>query len=134
MNPVLMAIAAGAGFVARAFSGDQKHLTEIMKQAIEYPGYALVDILQPCVTFNKVNTFAYYKSRVYHIDDEHDPSNQIEAMKLAMEFDEKIPIGVIYREEKESFHQKNKILAGREPLVDRKRESSVINDLINEFV
>ena len=134
MNPVLMAIAAGAGFVARAFSGDQKHLTEIMKQAIEYPGYALVDILQPCVTFNKVNTFAYYKSRVYHIDDEHDPSNQIEAMKLAMEFNEKIPIGVIYREEKESFHQKNKILAGREPLVDRKRESSVINDLINEFV
>lgn len=134
MNPVLMAIAAGAGFVARAFSGDQKHLTEIMKQAIEYPGYALVDILQPCVTFNKVNTFAYYKSRVYHIDDEHDSSNQIEAMKLAMEFDEKIPIGVIYREEKESFHQKNKILAGREPLVDRKRESSVINDLINEFV
>lgn len=134
MNPVLMAIAAGAGFVARAFSGDQKHLTEIMKQAIEYPGYALVDILQPCVTFNKVNTFAYYKSRVYHIDDEHDPSNQIEAMKLAMEFDEKIPIGVIYREEKESFHQKNKILAGREPLVDRKRESSVINDLIKEFV
>lgn len=134
MNPVLMAIAAGAGFVARAFSGDQKHLTEIMKQAIEYPGYALVDILQPCVTFNKVNTFAYYKSRVYHIDEEHDPSNQIEAMKLAMEFDEKIPIGVIYREEKESFHQKNRILAGREPLVDRKRESSVINDLINEFV
>lgn len=134
MNPILMAIAAGAGFVARAFSGDQKHLTEIMKQAIEYPGYALVDILQPCVTFNKVNTFAYYKSRVYHIEDEHDPSNQLEAMKLAMEFDERIPIGVIYREEKDSFHKKNKILAGREPLVDRKRDSSVLNDLINEFV
>lgn len=51
LNPVLMAIAAGAGFVARAFSGDTKHLTEIMKQAISYPGYAIVDILQPCISF-----------------------------------------------------------------------------------
>ena len=134
MNPILMAIAGGAGFVARAFSGDQKHLTEIMKQAINYPGYALVDILQPCVTFNKVNTFAYYKNRVYHIDEGYDPSNKIEAMKLAMEFEERIPIGVIYKEEKETFHQKNKVLAGREPLVDRKRDKSIVNDLINEFV
>jgi len=105
LNPVLMAIAAGAGFVARAFSGDTKHLTEIMKQAITYPGYAIVDILQPCVTFNKVNTYAYYKSRVYHLEEDYDSSNKLEAMKRAMEFDDRIPIGILYQEQKQTFHQ-----------------------------
>lgn len=134
LNPVLLAIAAGAGFVARAFSGDTKHLTEVMKQAITYPGYAIVDILQPCVTFNKVNTYAYYKSRVYHLEEDYDSANKLEAMKRAMEFDDRIPIGVLYQEHKQTFHQKNIVLAGREPLVDRQRDSSVIKELMNEFV
>lgn len=134
LNPVLLAITAGAGFVARAFSGDREHLTEIMKQAINYPGYAIVDILQPCVSFNKVNTFAYYKSRVYHLEEDYDPTNKLEAMKRSMEFDDRIPIGVLYHEQKLSFHQKNTVLAGREPLLDRKRDDSIVKQLINEFV
>ena len=134
LNPVLMAIAAGAGFVARAFSGDTKHLTEIMKQAITYPGYAIVDILQPCISFNKVNTFAYYKSRVYHLEEDYDPSNKIGAMTRAMEFDDRIPIGILYQEQKQTFHQKNIVLAGREPLVDRERDNSVVKQLMSEFV
>ncbi|WP_066712724.1 2-oxoacid:ferredoxin oxidoreductase subunit beta [Clostridium sp. Marseille-P299] len=134
LNPVLMAITAGAGFVARAFSGDREHLTEIMKQAINYRGYAIVDILQPCVSFNKVNTFSYYKNRVYHIEEDYDPTNKLEAMRRAMEFDDRIPIGVLYQEEKLSFHEKNKVLAGREPLVDRKIDNSIVKQLINEFV
>ena len=105
-----------------------------MKQAINYPGYAIVDILQPCVSFNKVNTFAYYKSRVYHLEEDYDPTNKLEAMKRSMEFDDRIPIGVLYQEQKLSFHQKNTVLAGREPLVDRIREDSIVKQLINEFV
>ncbi len=134
LNPVLMAIAAGAGFVARAFSGDTKHLTEIMKQAIIYPGYAIVDILQPCVSFNKVNTFAYYKSRVYRLEEDYDPYDKLEAMKRAMEFEDRIPIGILYQEQKQTFHQKNPVLAGREPLVERKRDNSVLKQFMNEFV
>lgn len=134
LNPVLMAIAAGAGFVARAFSGDKEHLTDIMKQAISYKGYAIVDILQPCVSFNKVNTFAFYKNRVYHLEEEYDPSNKLEAMKRAMEFDERIPIGVIYREEKPDFHQKSFALHGKAPLLDRETDSFVINKFIHELV
>ncbi|MFO7296519.1 MAG: 2-oxoacid:ferredoxin oxidoreductase subunit beta, partial [Clostridia bacterium] len=65
LNPVLLAIALGAGFVARAFSGDKEHLTSIMVEAIKHKGYSLVDILQPCVSFNKVNTFQWYSKRVY---------------------------------------------------------------------
>jgi 2-oxoglutarate ferredoxin oxidoreductase subunit beta len=69
LNPVLMAIAAGAGFVARGFSGDAAQLVTLMKEAILYPGYAFVDILQPCISFNKINTFAYYKSKGHYDGD-----------------------------------------------------------------
>lgn len=66
-----------SGFVARAFTGHKEHLIEVMKQAIEYNGYALVDILQPCVSFNKINTFAWYNQRVYELDDTYDCHNEI---------------------------------------------------------
>jgi len=134
LNPMLLAIAAGAGFVARAFSGDRDHLKEIMKEAISYKGYAMVDILQPCPSFNKVNTFSFYKNRVYKLEEDYDPSNINEAMKRAMEFDERIPIGVLYKQEKSDYHEKNVILTGREPLLDRKTDMQVIQKMIHEFV
>ena len=99
-NPVLMAIAAGAGFVARSFSGKPDHLREMMKQAIRFKGYAMVDILQPCVSFNKINTFAWYKSRCREVS--HDPRDWATAMTVASTFGEEIPIGVLYREERPS--------------------------------
>ena len=81
INPVLMALCAGAGFVARGFVGNQEQLVSLMKQAIEYDGYALLDILQPCVSFNKVNTYKYYSERVYEIDAAHDSTSKIAAME-----------------------------------------------------
>ncbi|MHB8128371.1 MAG: 2-oxoacid:ferredoxin oxidoreductase subunit beta [Mobilitalea sp.] len=133
-NPVLMAIASGAGFVARAFSGDPEHLVTIMKQAISYEGYAIVDILQPCVSFNKVNTFAYYKSRVYHLENDYDSSNKMLAFEKAMEYDKKIPIGVLYQEIKPSYHQRNIVLSKGEPLLDRKVNLDVVQQLVAEFI
>jgi len=133
-NPMLMAIASGAGFVARAFSGDPQHLVSIMKQAISYKGYAIVDILQPCVSFNKVNTFAYYKSRVYHLEQDYDSSNKLLALQKAMESEEKIPIGVIYQESRQTFHQKNVVLSTGEPLLDRKTSLAVVQRLCTEFI
>ena len=133
-NPVLMAIASGAGFVARAFSGDPEHLVTIMKQAISYEGYAIVDILQPCVSFNKVNTFAYYKSRVYQLDKEYDSSNKMLAFEKAMEYDSKIPIGVLYQEEKPTYLQRNIVLSKGEPLLDRKVNLDVVQKLVTEFI
>jgi len=134
LNPILMAIASGAGFVARAFSGDTEHLTNIMKQAILYEGYAIVDILQPCVSFNKVNTFSYYKSRVYHLEEDYDSSNKILALQKSMEFDNQIPIGVIYKEIKPTFHQKNKVLSQGIPLLDKKTDVEIVKKLISEFI
>ncbi len=134
INPLLMAIAAGAGFVARAYSGEQEHLVSIMKEAINYPGYALVDIFQPCVTFNKVNTYAYYNERVYKLDESYDPSNKMMAIEKAMESDSSLPIGIVYKEEKANFHEKHEVLSKGKPLLDIKTDQDVINDLIKEFI
>lgn len=133
MNPMLVAIAGGAGFVARAFSGRKEHLISIMKQAIEYNGYALVDILQPCVSFNKLNTFAFYNQRVYELEEDYDYTNKAIALQKAMEFDDKIPIGVLYKEEMESFHQKNTVLKQGIPMVDRSRSQITVQHLMKEF-
>ena len=128
LNPVLTAIAGGAGFVARGFTGRKEQLIDLMVQAIEFKGYALVDILQPCVSFNKVNTFQWYSQRVYDLED-HDPSNRVEAMKRAMEFGDKIPLGVLYRAEKPTYRDRNPALHG-EPLAARQPNLDLVNRLL----
>ena len=132
-NPMLMGIAAGSGFVARAFSGHKEHLISIMKQAIQYDGYALVDILEPCVSFNKINTYAYYSQRVFELDDSYPSSDKAAALQKAMEFGDKIPIGVIYQEPKLSYHKKNTILQKGIPLVDRSVDLEAVEQFIEEF-
>jgi len=133
LNPPLMAIAAGAGFVARGFSGNKQHLISLMKQAIEYKGYALVDILQPCISFNKVNTFAWYSKRVYELDSTYDPTSKLAALEKSLEFGDRIPIGVIYREPKPTYHEKNTILKSGVPLLDRKTDLSVVEKICSEL-
>ncbi len=134
LNPVLLAIAAGAGFVARAFTGDKSHLVSIMKEAILYKGYSMVDILQPCVSFNKVNTYAWYAERVYHLDGRYNPDSKMAALEKAMEFGDKIPIGVLYRESIKTFHEKNPVLRQGVPLVDRKTDRTIVQKMMEEFI
>jgi 2-oxoglutarate ferredoxin oxidoreductase subunit beta len=99
VNPLAYALAAGATFVARGFSLDIKHLAQLIARAIQHHGYALVDILQPCVTFNKINTYDWYRQRVYKLDEEpgYDPTNKALAWEKVQEWEERIPIGVIYQ-------------------------------------
>ena len=134
LNPILLAIACGAGFVARAFTGHKEQLISLMKQAIEYKGYALVDILQPCVSFNKTNTFAWYNQRVYELDETYDCKDKTAAMQKAMEFGDRISIGLLYREEKKTYHQKNEVLKQETPLLDRKTDSDFVNRLIKSYI
>ena len=95
LNPLSLAIALGAPFVACAFVGEPEHLKAMITEAILFPGIALVDILQPCVAFNKINTYQYYRERVSML--EAPALNRFEAMKMAETWGEKIPIGVIYK-------------------------------------
>jgi 2-oxoglutarate ferredoxin oxidoreductase subunit beta len=87
----------GAPFVARGFAGEPEHLKTIIKEAILFSGTALVDILQPCVTFNRVNTYQYYRERVYKL--ESPVADRFEAMKIAETWGERIPVGIIYKQE-----------------------------------
>ena len=128
LNPVLTAIAGGAGFVARGFTGHKEQLIDLMVQALSFKGYALVDILQPCVSFNKVNTFLWYSQRVYDLQD-YDPSDRAEAMKRAMEFADKIPLGVLYRAEKPTYRDRNPALDGA-PLAAREPDLELVDRLI----
>jgi 2-oxoglutarate ferredoxin oxidoreductase subunit beta len=102
-NPVAVAVAMQAGFVARGFSFMSDHLAQMIQAGIAHPGFALIDVLQPCVSFNKVNTFKWYKDRCRESPAGHDPANWESAMKLAMRFDDEIPIGVIYRNDRHTY-------------------------------
>ncbi len=124
-NPVAIAVAMRAPFVARGFSGSIDHLAELIRQAIAHEGLALVDILQPCVTFNKVNTFAWYKKRCYEIPAGHDPRDRGAAMKLAEEWGERIPIGVIYEDDRPAFEARVPALSAG-PLVGRKLDAKAL--------
>jgi len=133
LNPMLLAIALGCGFVARAFSGDTEHLRAVMIDGIRHKGYALIDILQPCVSLNKVNTFQWYKDRVYKLAEDYNPENKLTAIAKAMEWGEKIPTGILYREEKPDFHDKVDYLKNGKPLLDRETDLKKISDFMQVF-
>ena len=98
VNPITLALAAGATFVGRGFSGDQKHLTELLKQAIQHKGFSLLDVFSPCVTYNHDNTFQWFRPRVKRLEDNpsYDAHNWIAAMEKATVWGEEIPIGKFY--------------------------------------
>jgi len=98
LNPLALALAAGCGYVARGFSGDPKHLIKLYKEGIQYPGFALIDVFSPCVTFNKQNTYQWFRDHVYRLEDKgHDPTDFHAAMDKALEWGSKIPIGLVYQ-------------------------------------
>lgn len=132
LNPMALAIALDCSFVARSFAGDTKHLKEMIKEAMNHKGFSLVDIFQPCVTFNKVNTFEWYKKRVYHIEPEHNPEDRVEAFKKALEWGDRIPIGVIYRKHRPILEERVPVIAEK-PLVRQGFDKSQLETTIKEF-
>ena len=103
-NPVALALAAGATFIARGFAGDTKGLASLIAQALEHKGYALVEILQPCVTFNRKNTYDWYRERAYSLQEEgYDPGDRVAAFQKALEWGDRIPLGVFYQTRRPSY-------------------------------
>lgn len=133
-NPLLVAIASGATFVARSFTGRKEHLAGVMEAAIHHKGYALVDILQPCVSFNKVNTFAFYDQRVRELNASYDSSNKMAAIEKSMEFGDTIPIGILYEQEAPTYKDKNPQLFNEIPLIEKKHDMDRVKALINNFI
>jgi 2-oxoglutarate ferredoxin oxidoreductase subunit beta len=133
LNSLAVAMAAGGTFVARGFSGNIDHLVGLIKSGIQHRGFALIDILQPCVSFNHKNTHAWYKERVYKLEAAYRPSDRSAAMEKALEWGERIPIGVIYQRERPTFEDELTVLR-KGPLVKQPMDPMQVGALLDEFV
>jgi 2-oxoglutarate ferredoxin oxidoreductase subunit beta len=135
INPIALAIVSGASFVGRGFAGDVEHLTSLIEQSITHRGFSLVDILQPCVSFNHKNTYNWYRERVYKLEDEdgYDPGDKKGALEKAFEWGDKIPIGIIYREELPVYEDQLPALR-RGSLVSQELEPVKAERLLDEFL
>jgi 2-oxoglutarate ferredoxin oxidoreductase subunit beta len=131
-NPLAAAVALYAGFAARAFVGMEEHLVETLVQAIDHPGFSLVDVLQPCVSFNRVNTFKWYKDRCKPLPSDYDPTNWQRAMSLSEAWGDEIPVGVIYRNERPPFEKAFPVLE-EAPLVGRDVNRSALQEIMASY-
>jgi 2-oxoglutarate ferredoxin oxidoreductase subunit beta len=134
-EPLEFAIALGAGFVARGFARDADFCADLIAEGARHKGFALIDILQPCVTFNKKNTYQWYADRVYKIDDDaaYDAKDKDAALKKAREWGDKIPVGIIYKNENRSYEEKSG-LTELPPLVDLRFQERDLAAVFNEII
>ena len=133
-NPIAMAISLGATFVARGYAAKIPHLTGLIEAGIKHKGFALIDILQPCVSFNRLNTYKWYNERVYDVatDSEFSPENVGEAFKKSLEWGDRIPIGIIHRSERPSYEEKLSVLTKR-TLITNEHQIEKIEKTLAEF-
>ncbi len=132
-NPVQVAVAMKAGFVARGFSGHIEHLSQLIQKGIEHRGLSLIDVLQPCVSFNKVNTFGWYNKRCYFLPEDYDPTDRAKAMAVADEWGDQIPLGVIYRNDRPAFEDHFSCLK-LGPAAKRIHSVQTLTDVMNTFL
>ncbi|MCI4319906.1 MAG: thiamine pyrophosphate-dependent enzyme [Thermoplasmata archaeon] len=134
LDPIALALASGATYVARGFSGDVKQMAELIQNGITHKGFAFVDTLSPCVTYNKINTFDWFRQRVYKLDAAgHNPSDLVAAWTRSLEWGDKIPTGLFYRTEKPTYEDLEEVLAAgplaKQPLGLKGREA-----ILDEFL
>lgn len=133
LNPMVFAVALDCSFVARGYAGDSEHLAGLMKAAINHKGFALIDILQPCVTFNLLNTYGWFKQRIYRLEADYDPEDKEQALRKAAEFGDRIPIGIIYRNNRVPMNDRIPLLASA-PLVKQPFDPpEVAKTILNDF-
>lgn len=106
VNALVTAVANGATFVAQGFSGNLPQLSQLITAGMQHKGFSIINVLQPCVTFNKVNTYGYYFQNAYQLKD-HNPEDYWAAMQVAQQpMDEKFPLGLIYQRQKPAYHER----------------------------
>lgn len=135
LNPMALAIVSGATFVARAFAGDIEHLTGIISQAVHHKGFSLVDILQPCPSFNRKNTLAWYREGIYKLENEtgYNSGDKKAALIKALEWGEAIPTGVLFQAEQPSYEEHLGV-AAKTPLARQNTDPARVNNLFKSFM
>ncbi len=133
-NPLLLAIASDCSFVARGFAGEIEHLAGLIKEGIRHKGFALIDILQPCVSFNRVNTFNWYSERVYKIDadSQYDAGDRLKAFQKAQQWGDEIPIGIFYRNQRATLEEQIPAIADQ-PLVAQQTDPGAFSEMLESF-
>ena len=128
-----LAVSQDCSWVGRGFAGRVEHLTGLYKQALTHQGFALLEVLQPCVTFNHVNTYQWYQARVYEVEQEsgYDPENELWAYRKAREWGERIPIGVIFKRSRPLLEETHPVLKAG-PLL-RQQSERPIRELLSDF-
>ena len=133
LNPMALALASDISFLARGFAGDIEHLSGLIQAGIAHHGFALIDILQPCVSFNHRNTFQWYRERVYKLEDgKYDPTDKAGAFAKALEWGDKIPIGVLYKQARPVYEEQLPQLK-KTPLVKQPIDPLQFEALLDEF-
>ncbi len=132
LNPIALAVALDCSFVARGSAGDTEHLKWLITEAIKHKGFTLIDILQPCVTFNKINTYEWYRQRVYRIEPEYNPQDRGEAFKRSLEWGNRIPIGIIYKNNRPVYEDRIPVIKDIS-LLKQSFDVSKLEDTLKEF-
>ncbi|NOR55844.1 MAG: 2-oxoacid ferredoxin oxidoreductase [Sulfurovum sp.] len=130
-NPISVALALRAGFVARVNIGNYEHAKIVLKEAFLHKGYALVDIFQPCVVFNKVNTYRWFKDNTYELEETYKTNNLISAMEKALE-DAPVPIGVFYQALSPTFED-HKRGENKKPLFEMKHDLKKLQSFFDSY-
>jgi len=131
-NPLAVALSLKAGFVSRVSIGNAKHAKEVLKAAFEHHGYAFIDILQPCVTFNKTNTYQWFKDNSYTLDQNYDNSNFQEAIKKSFEV-MPMPLGILYVDKNTTVTLEERIRKESQPLHTITHDISKIQKLFDTY-
>lgn len=132
-NPIAVSIANGASFVARASITDIPGTVKILKQAIQHKGFSVVDLFQPCVTFNRLNTYQWFRENTYYLEDSYNPHDKVEAFKRALAED-KLPLGIFYVEERKTFEESNMAYEeDKTPLCKRNVDLKKLSNLIESM-
>ncbi|PWT87808.1 MAG: 2-oxoacid ferredoxin oxidoreductase [Blastocatellia bacterium] len=137
INPIALALVSGATYVARGFSGENKHLADLFMGAIAHKGFSLVDVFSPCVTYNKINTYDYFRKRIYKLETEpgYDAGDVELALARSFEWGDRIPLGVFYQNRQPTYEEQEVALSNG-PLVRQKlglnKETFV--ELVEEFM
>jgi 2-oxoglutarate ferredoxin oxidoreductase subunit beta len=132
LNPLALAISQGATFVARGFALDIAQLTKLIVVGLSHRGYGLIDVMQPCVSFNRPMSYAWYREHVYQVADaDHDPTNRNAALAIAFQYPgdgDRIPLGIIYQDESAPAYEEMVPALAAGPLVEQPLHAKPVSD------
>lgn len=132
--PLSMALTAGATYVARGFAGDIPFTTQLIVEGMKHRGFSFIDIFQPCVTFNHVNTYQWFREHLYHLPPDYVPDNRLRAYEKAQEWQDRIPMGVFYKEEKPTYEDQVETLKDQTLLDSPYLKTDQLQQLFSAFI